>query len=193
MTKLPPLLVSHVRATWATRGQSPSVHVWPTQSTCGSHGKGSFWSFVSLSLISFKCIPIPSHSCVKQNSKSEYFLQFLVSCFDHNFFIRTRNWVIQKRTVLVSKRSTNPNQFQRHLISAFCLSEQICSTNSCVVCDLLLFILSCALIFLFDWWNMLRMMLDHILGLDDRLIWVLALWFDLSIYWLNLSFSWNWF
>ena len=89
-----------VRPKWPT--------LCPTRSTRGSHGKGSFWSFVFLSLISLKCIPIPSHSCFKQNSKSEFFLQFLVSCFDHNFFIRTQNWMIQKWKLLVSKRSTNP-------------------------------------------------------------------------------------
>ena len=44
-TKLPPLLVSHVWTTWATRGQRKSVHVWLTWLTRGQHVM-AFWPFL---------------------------------------------------------------------------------------------------------------------------------------------------
>ena len=131
---------------------------------------------------------LPIHS-KKKISKSEFSLNFLVSCFYHNFFIRTRNWVIQKRKVLVLKRSTNPKHFQRQLTSPF-FSVDPFSVRGQYVCFNFFFFN-----FIFDHLLILTIWLMKFVEKYVRSLarvvwsfvnWVLALWFVLNIYVLNL-------
>ena len=112
----------HVWTTCATRPELLSGHVWHTLATRGLSDVplkvGQFCP--SSSLLKWSLFPPIFHNL--KNTKI-WNLQnsswFPFSYFDHIFFIRTRNRVIQKPKLLVSTRATNPKHFQRHLTSWF--------------------------------------------------------------------------
>ena len=115
---------------------------------------------------------------------------FSFSYLDHNSLIRTRNWVIQKPKLLVLKRATNPKHLHSHLSSLFSAVHQ--SQSEIWVCKcfnfFLLSLLIISLIFLFDWWKIIWMMLTHMLGLYDWLFcWVLVL----NLIWVYFTKTWH--
>ena len=184
--------------TWEPR--EPHVDRVPL-STCGPRGphvghkvRGILVFCFPLSYF-FQNFSFPPIHFKKQNSKSEFFLQFLVSCFDHNFFIRTQNWVIQKRKLLVSKRSTNCKQFQRHLKSAF-FSVVRFSVRGQVL--YVIFFFSFYLMFIY--FNLPIWLIKYVkndVRSYVRVVWLIDLSFSFVIWFehilAKLEFSWNWF
>ena len=106
------------------------------------------------------------------------------------FLISTPNHLIQKPKLLVLMRATNLKHFHSHLDSRFSTVHQ--SQSKIWVCKWFIFfllsLLIISLIFLFDWWKVIWMMLIHMLGLYDWLIfWVYLLWFHINILLINLN------
>ena len=120
----------------SAKGQARGGHVW---TTCGTR-----WPHVGMAespLIFGQICPsslllkwplFPPFSYNLNNIKSEnlqFCSWFLISYFDHNSLIRTRNWVIQKPKLLVLKRAINPKHFLSHLkswlVAACCSSVRV--------------------------------------------------------------------
>ena len=150
--------------------------------------------FLFPSLLFLLKFPFPPIHFQEAKFEIRIFSQYLVSCFNHNFLIQTRNWVIQKWKLLVSKRSINPKQFQRHLISSF---YSVVRFTVRVQVLYVIFFFSFHLVFIY--FNLPIWLMKYVK--NDfrsyvRVIWLIDLSFSFVIWFehilAKLEYSWNW-